>query len=580
MLPRKREEADAKKSQLPEACDAAPQEAQTAAHEGSGSSSAGSVLGEVGWSPRWSVVRHVDALPGQNAGAVRIGEGLGVLATAARCKAFCEAKGMGGFIYAGGHAYFRKPAVEVLEEATVPMKGSCLCINRVRAAPAAKEAAEGEIRVAVLASQDEFEETLYVESDVEVSTAGNGRRYATHALLRCLAAAPGVALAALLILDWRSDEAHSSALRPLPQEGPELLEVRLHHGPALHAWRGSREQLLMATAGELEVDIAIATVPRYDMLCLLHGGIAAGRYCLMGHDYQLPYGPWGTREGVPERHEMHCRLLDSTTALCTSEHLAEYLRRWSEGRMDARVCYCASYGYFDSEPLPALAQQGELVTFISPCPAKGLSIFQRLALSLPDAKFLAVSTLWTRTIHEAQLQKLPNVEIVRGGPDVGAIYARTAVLLVPSVWCEAFGLVALEAQLRGIPVVSTDAYGLREANLVPELRVPDVLLVQDMKIRTLHQGKTIDELEQTLPPARSEKGRTEEQRGQAAYHAHFHVATAAEAAGFLRRLEGLLADPARRLRLGRLARERALAFVAAQRGGLRRQLAELRAATR
>lgn len=35
------------------------------------------------------------------------------------------------------------------------------------------------------------------------------------------------------------------------------------------------------------------------------------------------------------------------------------------------------------------------------------------------------------------------------------IYRRTAVLLVPSIWSEAFGLVAVEAQLLGIPVVSS-----------------------------------------------------------------------------------------------------------------------------
>ena len=43
---------------------------------------------------------------------------------------------------------------------------------------------------------------------------------------------------------------------------------------------------------------------------------------------------------------------------------------------------------------------------------------------------------------------------------------RTAVLLVPSLWQEAFGLVAVEAQLRGICVVSTGRLRLYMASYV------------------------------------------------------------------------------------------------------------------
>ena len=40
---------------------------------------------------------------------------------------------------------------------------------------------------------------------------------------------------------------------------------------------------------------------------------------------------------------------------------------------------------------------------------------------------------------------------------------RTRVLLMPSLWYEGFGLIVMEAMLRGIPVVSSDAGGLVEA---------------------------------------------------------------------------------------------------------------------
>ena len=37
----------------------------------------------------------------------------------------------------------------------------------------------------VIMSQDEFDETSYTDPVVDVSTAGNGRKLATQALLRC-----------------------------------------------------------------------------------------------------------------------------------------------------------------------------------------------------------------------------------------------------------------------------------------------------------------------------------------------------------------------------------------------------------
>lgn len=47
--------------------------------------------------------------------------------------------------------------------------------------------------------------------------------------------------------------------------------------------------------------------------------------------------------------------------------------------------------------------------------------------------------------------------------DMEPVYDEMSVLVVPSLWQEAWGLVATEAQIRGIPVIAADIGGLPEA---------------------------------------------------------------------------------------------------------------------
>lgn len=47
--------------------------------------------------------------------------------------------------------------------------------------------------------------------------------------------------------------------------------------------------------------------------------------------------------------------------------------------------------------------------------------------------------------------------------DMEPVYDEMSVLIVPSLWQEAWGLVATEAQIRGIPVIAAKIGGLPEA---------------------------------------------------------------------------------------------------------------------
>ncbi|CAK0845939.1 unnamed protein product [Prorocentrum cordatum] len=153
---------------------------------------------------------------------------------------------------------------------------------------------------------------------------------------------------------------------------------------------------------------------------------------------------------------------------------------------------------------------------------------------------------------------------------------------MPSLWQEAFGLVAVEAQLRGIPVVSTDACGLSEANFLPELRVAGVEIVFDSRTREVLRGVTLQEAERSLDPRRAGPaavGAPGAEEAERVRRTHTCIATEAEAAGFEARVRRLMLDePAARRRLGAAARRQAAAHVEGRRGGLRRTLAELAAA--
>jgi amino acid adenylation domain-containing protein len=80
-------------------------------------------------------------------------------------------------------------------------------------------------------------------------------------------------------------------------------------------------------------------------------------------------------------------------------------------------------------------------------------------------RFAAVPTWGTTPEDRAALAALPNVTILEPTEQVDRLYARTRVLLMPSLWQEAFGVTAVEAMLRGLPVLVSDVGGLPEAAL-------------------------------------------------------------------------------------------------------------------
>jgi len=425
----------------------------------------------------------------------------------------------------------------------------------------------GAMDVVVVATFEDFDETL----DKRLRGPRYGRRRATQALVHHLAQQPEDAIRKvdLLVLDWKSP----------PKQGPKEVQVSLGHGGdgTREAVWGSRDQLIAKYPASVW-DVVICTQTRRLVLDFA-AMLKSRRRLAMAHDYDLPFGPWG-QEQTSEQLQEHCSICEKFELLCSSRHLTEFVEKWGEGRFRSRCCYAADYGYFD--PVPAALSpweaRHEFVTLVSPSPEKGLCILLRLAEAMPDVKFLAVKTVaHTKPWHEQLLKRLQNVTVKPATERIDEVLGLTKVLIAPSVGQEAFGYTILEAQLRGIPVVSTGSCGLAESNRVPATAVDALPIVYDQRAHELVLGMTMEEAESSLPADRPGSLTMEQWRQTAVMQEGYQkVADESDAAHFVSALRLLLEKDSGALQqASQDARLAADAFVEGRRGALVPALQEL-----
>jgi glycosyltransferase involved in cell wall biosynthesis len=107
------------------------------------------------------------------------------------------------------------------------------------------------------------------------------------------------------------------------------------------------------------------------------------------------------------------------------------------------------------------AEQREHVLFIKPQERKGFRIFLEIASALPERRFIVAGK--TSNAVRRDLSALANVSTIDWSNEMREVYARTEILLGPSIWPEPFGRVFVEAAGAGVPSITSNRGGIPEA---------------------------------------------------------------------------------------------------------------------
>ena len=138
------------------------------------------------------------------------------------------------------------------------------------------------------------------------------------------------------------------------------------------------------------------------------------------------------------------------------------------------AAYRDRYG-IESAVLPPLidpnryqtAGRGTKVLMINPAREKGIDVVLDLAELCPEIPFLVVESWGMSEQIRDRIDQLKSsgaqVTLRPSTDDMRTVYREARILLAPSQWEEAWGRVASEAHVSGIPVLGSDRGGLPEA---------------------------------------------------------------------------------------------------------------------
>jgi glycosyltransferase involved in cell wall biosynthesis len=251
---------------------------------------------------------------------------------------------------------------------------------------------------------------------------------------------------------------HGHACRVISASLGEDAETTVH-GIQIHSIRNlvQRRSLLENHVREFQPDFVL--VSSEDLSHLLLGEatrIAPDKMVYLAHTPQ--FFPFGAESW--NRDARATEMVRSARAVVAIGHSTAKYIAGATGVHPA-VIHPPIYG------APPFAQLGCFdrgsVLMINPCQVKGIGIFIELARRFPDYSFQALIGWGTTSDDRKALALLKNIQLIESVDNIEEALRQARVLLMPSLWYEGFGLIAMEAMLRAIPVISSDSGGLVEA---------------------------------------------------------------------------------------------------------------------
>ena len=184
--------------------------------------------------------------------------------------------------------------------------------------------------------------------------------------------------------------------------------------------------------------------------------VAADRLVYLAHTPQ--WYPFGPASWHPDKHATEI-IQQARAVVAIAKTTAAYIQQ--HGGAQAEVIHPPMYG---QPPWPHFGSFGSgFVLMINPSVVKGISIFLELARRFPHVEFAGLAGWGTTSADRREMDSLPNVRVLDPVADIDEALAQARLLLMPSLWFEGFGLITMEAMLRGLPVIASDAGGLVEA---------------------------------------------------------------------------------------------------------------------
>ena len=229
--------------------------------------------------------------------------------------------------------------------------------------------------------------------------------------------------------------------------------IAIHSVPHLQRHPGVLAEEIRAFAPEW---VLVSSEDVAHVLLRAAAQAAPGRMVYLAHTPQfLPFGPesWNPDETAA------AAVRRAAGVVVIGHHMAAYVR--THLGVEAAVIHPPIYG---RAPYRQFGRFGSgTVLMVNPCAVKGIGIFLALADRFPTIEFAALKGWGTTAQDREALTRRPNVRLLGTVPDIASALCEARFLPMPSLWYEGFGLIAMEAMLRGLPVIASDSGGLEEA---------------------------------------------------------------------------------------------------------------------